>query len=103
MSEIILALNPEHLRIVRAILASALPPEAEVWVFGSRAGGLVKRSSDLDLAIDAGRRLTDRELGTLQQEFEDSDLPFEVDVLDWQAISESFRAIIAKTRILLDR
>jgi hypothetical protein len=35
-----------------------------------------------------------REAGLLREAFEDSDLPFRVDVLDWRAIPESFRKVI---------
>ncbi|MBV8593313.1 MAG: nucleotidyltransferase domain-containing protein, partial [Caulobacteraceae bacterium] len=43
-------LSPRDLATVRAILAAALPAEARVWVFGSRARGTARRYSDLDLA-----------------------------------------------------
>jgi predicted nucleotidyltransferase len=67
---------PRHLEIVKSILRAALPPGASVWVFGSRATGATKPSSDLDLAIDAGRPLTRNEHAALADAFEDSDLPY---------------------------
>ena len=82
------------LAIVRAILAAHLPTGAEVHVFGSRAGGTPRRASDLDLAVDAGRPLTRRETGALADAFEESDLPYTVDVLDVRAASAGFVALI---------
>ena len=88
----------QDLVIIRAILNAHLPKGAAVWVFGSRAHGTLKRGADLDLAVDAGRPLTRSESGALADAFEDSDLPYPVDVVDVQAASEGFRAIIEKDR-----
>ena len=95
------SLLPKHRRLVRDILAEHLPPEARVWVFGSRATGRAWRYSDLDLAIDAGRRLTLDELAILAEAFSESDLVYRVDIVDWHAIDGGFRKIIAKDRVKL--
>jgi predicted nucleotidyltransferase len=94
-------LSPEHRRIVLDILAEHLPQGREVWVFGSRATGRARRYSDLDLAIDAGRRLTSDEAATLREAFEESDLPHRVDVVDWHAIGDRFRRLVAPDRVAL--
>ena len=95
------SLLPKHRRLVRDILAEHLPPEVRVWVFGSRATGRAWRYSDLDLAIDAGRRLTLDETARLAEAFSDSDLPYKVDVVDWHTIDERFRELIAGERVPL--
>ena len=95
------SLLPKHRRLVRDILAEHLPSEARVWVFGSRATGRAWRYSDLDLAIDAGRRLTLDETAILREAFSESDLPYRVDVVDWQSVDEHFRGIIAAQRLPL--
>lgn len=61
-----------------------------------------RRYSDLDLAIDAGRPLTLDEIARLTEAFRDSDLPYRVDVVDWQGIGDHFRAAIAGERTALD-
>jgi predicted nucleotidyltransferase len=91
-----LDLSPEHRRIVLQVLAEHLPLRCKVWVFGSRAIGRARRYSDLDLAIDAGRRLTLDEAAILCEAFEESDLPYPVDIADWHAIDERFRRLIAE-------
>jgi uncharacterized protein len=96
-----LDLAPEHRQIVLNILAANLPPNSAVWVFGSRASGRARRYSDLDLAIDAGRRLTLDDFARLTEAFGDSDLPFKVDVVDWLAIDDRFRRLIAERRVAL--
>ena len=84
------------LAIVRAILAAHMPTGARVRVFGSRARGTPRRASDLDLAIDAGRPLTRQEAGALADAFEDSDLPYKVDLVDVHAASAGFVTLIEK-------
>lgn len=98
-----LDLSADHRRIVLDILDTHLPGAAAVWAFGSRATGRARRYSDLDLAIDAGRRLTIDEAAVLREAFDDSDLPYRVDVVDWQAIGAAFRSLIAADRRRLAR
>lgn len=95
-------LPADELRLVLAILDAHLPAEATVWMFGSRAAGRARRHSDLDLAIDAGRPLTLDETA-LAEAFCDSDLPYRVDLLDWQCADQHFRETIAAERTLLRR
>ena len=86
---------------MQAVLASLLPAQARVWVFGSRAKWTTKDTSDLDLAIDAGRALTLRELGALGEAFEESDLPYRVDIVDMHTVSDGFREIIERDRVAM--
>lgn len=94
-------LRPEHLKIVQDILRANLPATARVCVFGSRVTGRTRRASDLDLAIDLGRPLTRKENGDLADAFDDSDLPYRVDVVDWHRASASFKAIVERDSTLL--
>jgi|GEM_PF-314565 len=100
-----LAVRPEHRQIVRAVLRAVLPEwqatgaadaggTVTIYVFGSRARGTVKKAADLDLAIDAGRKLTPREEAELKEKFEESDLPYKVDIVDLRAVSDAFADII---------
>ena len=96
-----LDLPAEERRMVWQILRANLPAEVKVWVFGSRATGRTRRYSDLDLAIDAGRPLTLDEAASLADAFSESDLPYRVDIVDWRAIDDRFRQIIARERVPL--
>jgi predicted nucleotidyltransferase len=90
-----LYLSEEDRQIVCDILQAIAPADAIAWAFGSRTTGRARRYSDLDLAIDAGRQLTIRDFAELHAAFEESDLPYRVDIVDWRAIDESFRQAIA--------
>lgn len=93
-----LDLPADERRLVLAILAANLPDGATAWVFGSRATGRSRRYSDLDLAVDAGRPLTLDEMARLSEAFRESDLPYRVDLADWQSIGDHFRQMIAADR-----
>lgn len=95
-----LALDDAELAIVKAILATHLPG-ASVWVFGSRATGKAKKYSDLDLCIKACEPLSLNVMSALAEDFSESDLPWKVDLVDWHSISEAFRAIIDRDKVIL--
>jgi predicted nucleotidyltransferase len=86
-------IRPEHLHMVKDILKQ-FAPGYEVLAFGSRVAGTAKRHSDLDLAVVGKKRIATKTLYRLEEAFAESDLPFRVDVLDWDAISSEFRKII---------
>jgi type I restriction enzyme S subunit len=96
-----IALQAKHRRLVLDILRANLPADTKTWIFGSRATGRARRYSDLDLAIDAGRRLTLDEIAALSEAFSDSDLPYKVDLVDWHEIDERWRHSIAAERVAL--
>ena len=90
----------KHLATIRSILAEYVA-DCEVRAFGSRVIGPAKEHSDLDVAVVAGNKMKRRTKMLLREAFEESDLPFRVDVIDYSAVSDEFRAIIdAKYEIL---
>lgn len=89
-------LKPEQFRIVRDILARHLPGR-EVQLFGSRATGTAKPHSDIDLVIMGDEALPVTTMRKLRDAFDDSDLPFLVDLVEWAGTSEEFRRVIVAT------
>ena len=96
-----IGLPVDHSQLVLNILRANLPASTKAWVFGSRATGRARRYSDLDLAIDAGRRLTLDEIAGLTEAFSDSDLPYKVDLIDWHDIDDRWRQTIVAERAAL--
>ena len=86
-------LRPDLLALVTQILARHVS-QYEVRVFGSRVSGMVKQHSDLDLIIMSERPLPTRTMALLKTEFEESNLPIRVDVLDWATLTEPFQRVI---------
>ena len=93
-------INPNYLATVERILAEHVP-ECEVRAFGSRATWTARDYSDLDLAVVGKGPLHWRTLGGLKEAFEESNLPMRVDVLDWHAISESFRDMVERDYVVV--
>lgn len=87
--------SPFQLEVIKKILGKHVSG-CEVRAFGSRAARTAKDYSDLDLAIVGKEKLSDKILFALKEDFQQSDLPFRVDVLDWNAISKEFREVIEK-------
>jgi len=85
-------LDDKDLKQVRVILKKHLP-EHEIWLFGSRVHGKnLKPFSDIDLAII--QPTTNRQMMQLADAFSESDLPYKVDIIDWNNIDENFKKII---------
>jgi type I restriction enzyme S subunit len=91
---------PEQWAIVDKILEQHIPGYA-VWAFGSRARGVAKPYSDLDLCVVSERPLGLDVGAALAEAFSESDLPWKVDVVDWATTSEAFRQIIQAHKVVL--
>ena len=95
-------LRPDHAAIVQEVLARHLPAGVSVRVFGSRAKWMAKTFSDLDLAVKGKEKLPYKVMVELADAFEESDLPFRVDVVDWHAVAPGFQAVIDRDSLALD-
>lgn len=82
-----------HLLSIKHILQKHIP-DIEVRAFGSRVSGTAKQYSDLDLVIMGERKIDAKVLMQLQEDFEESDIPFRVEILDWHSIAGEFKKII---------
>jgi len=90
-----LGLSEQDFQIVRRILSSHVP-DRPVYIFGSRATGKARRRSDIDLAIGGKEPLTLHQRALLNMDFEESDLPVTVDILDLNAIETPFHMRIER-------
>ncbi|MEO5338995.1 MAG: nucleotidyltransferase domain-containing protein [Magnetococcus sp. MYC-9] len=95
-------IRPDHWEIVREILHKYVP-DREVWAFGSRARWTAKQYSDLDLAVLGDEPLDLDIQAGMEEDFSESDLPFKVDVVDWATTAETFREIVEKDRVVVQR
>ena len=86
---------PRAVEIVLHVLACHVP-DREVRLMGSRVAGRAKPFSDLDLVIMGDQPLALSALADLRDAFDDSELPFAVDIVEWASASEAFRRVIAE-------
>jgi type I restriction enzyme S subunit len=100
-----LNIRADHAEIIHRILKDNLEEGTYVFAFGSRANWTAKQSSDLDLGVDSfGVKLDKKIKSNLEDAFEESDLPYKVDAVDLNSVSESFREAIQDqlVRVLWD-
>jgi len=92
-------LSKDQMLLLDNIFATHLP-EADVFLFGSRATGRFKPFSDVDLAIDMQQKKIPIDILTkLADSFEASDLPFKVDLVDLNDVSPEFRKLIEHQKL----
>ena len=68
--------------------------KGKVYAFGSRYKNNNRKFSDFDIAIDIGEKLSFEFLTSLKDAFEESDLPYRVDIIDYNNISDKFKKIV---------
>jgi len=93
-------ITPEQYRIVKDIINRFLPNTCKVWVFGSRAKDTAQDYSDLDLALDAGKEVDYDTIRQLKLAFEESRLPYTVDVVDLHSVEPYFKEIIDSQKVV---
>jgi type I restriction enzyme S subunit len=94
-------MSPECWQIVSDLVQRFLP-EHQVWAFGSRATWTAKPFSDLDLVVFGDEPLSLAKIAEMREAFQESALPFKVDLLDGHAVSPSFRAVIDSHKVLIN-
>ena len=96
-----LQLTANQYRQLITLLHRYLPDDTEVWAYGSRTKGTAQPWSDLDLVIMGNNSLRIA-LEQLREAFEESDLPFRVDLFLWDDLPENFRKNIEQHHIPLN-
>ena len=77
-------------------IISVLIPEAKIYLFGSRAKGTNQPSSDIDIAIDCGLEVSNKILGRIKEDVEESTIPFLVDIVDFNCVTDEMKQEINK-------
>jgi type I restriction enzyme S subunit len=95
-------ISPEDWAIVEDILRRHIP-DRDILAFGSRAKHTARRYSDLDIAIIGETALPSDVRWDLMDALVESDLPFKVDVLEWATTTESFRNIVLRHAVPIQR
>ena len=94
-------LTAKQRRTVLALLNRYLP-NTTVWAYGSRVKWTSQPASDLDLVAFAEPGQT-AQLAELREAFDESDLPFRVDLFVWDNVPEGFHARIEAEHMALTR
>lgn len=79
---------------------SALIPEARIYLFGSRARGANAPYADIDIALDAGKELPMIDVDEVKSMFKESNIIYNIDVVDLYQVSSAMREQILKDKII---
>jgi len=85
--------SEKELNIITNIL-SKYASQFDVLAFGSRYNRTHRKYSDLDLAFVGNEDLDMKKRSQIADAFSESDLPFRIDIVDYNAVSPEFRAIV---------
>lgn len=75
-------------------LLKVIFPDATIYLFGSRARGDHDETSDIDLAIDTGKRTDRHEIYKAKNVLDALYIPQTIDVIDFHAIPEDLQQTI---------
>ncbi len=78
------------------------PKKDEVFIFGSRATGTHKKFSDIDIGIKSSNPDLSYKLSCLEEGFEESNIPYRVDVVNFSKTSKNFKEVAKKEIISLN-
>ena len=92
-------ITTEERQTVLGLLQRHLPGTA-AWVYGSRVKWTSTPKSDLDIVVFATPEQRPQ-VGDLREAFEESNLPFRVDLFVWDGVPESFRGQIEAEHVAL--
>jgi uncharacterized protein len=81
-------------------LLDALFPGVKIYLFGSRARGTHRETSDIDLALDAGRKLTLHEIAQARNVLDTFPMGQTIDVVDMWSIPNYLRDTILTEGII---
>lgn len=85
-------LEQKYIDFIKNIIKKELT-NYKLYIFGSRVKNTAKKFSDIDIAIESVE-LTEIIKSRLESLFENSTIPYEVDIINLDSISETFKNII---------
>ena len=93
------SLTEEELHLIKKILN--VPYDA--IFFGSRVDGTNHKFSDVDLCLKGHRRIEGYDMQKIREAFEESDLPYTIDLVDYDTLSSSFKKSVDEKGIPLNK
>ncbi len=78
------------------------PLEVKAFIFGSRAIRKNRNYSDIDLGFVSKSKIPIMVIMDLEEEFDRSNLPFKVDLVDFASVSDDFKKNALKKVVYLN-
>jgi predicted nucleotidyltransferase len=93
-------LNTQDRSAIERIVAPFLVRrDIRLKLFGSRARGDARRVSDIDLALIASQPIPSADMALLREAFDESRIPFRIDLVDYASAPYSLRSAIDREGI----
>ena len=92
-------IDEESKRKIIAVV-SALFPSAEIYLFGSRARGTHSQWSDIDIALKENEKISRYAIAEAVSMLEASNMPYKIDIVDFNSVTSDMRESIEDERIL---
>jgi uncharacterized protein len=103
MNRALIDISTGQLEIVKQIFRQRLTDDITVWVYGSRVTQKARQFSDLDIALEQhnGQLINTMLLAQLLDDFEESILPYKVDVMDYNTAKGIFKQNVDGQKVKL--
>jgi|SRR3989339_3027 len=96
-------LDATTIEMIKKILFKYLDfKKDKAFIFGSRATGNTRKFSDIDIGVRSEREIDTLLLSDIEEAFEESNIPYTVDVVDFSNISNNFKEVSMKKVISLN-
>lgn len=104
MEENQINIKSQHLELSKTILKKYINEKTIVWIFGSRVLETFKPFSDLDIALQYSNNepIPLKIVASIKADFVESDLPYKVDVIDYNSLSGKIKNNIDQNKIKLN-
>ena len=93
--------NEEIKKIIFSHIDSSL---YTAFIFGSRATGTERKGSDIDIGIESiqNKPIKADIFYKIEQDLEDSDIPYRIDLVDFNTVSDDFKNYAKNNLIILN-
>lgn len=96
-------LTPDEFDVYKDILCKIVLkhlPGCRIYLYGSRARNEARSGSDIDIALDNNTKIGSHIMAPLKGDIDDSIIPFFVDIVDLNDVSEQFKTALQKDMVL---
>ncbi|KKP46504.1 MAG: hypothetical protein UR39_C0010G0015 [Candidatus Woesebacteria bacterium GW2011_GWA1_33_30] len=98
-----MTIDPVLKNEVKKIVFKYIDPKGvKVFIFGSRASGKNRKFSDIDLGIQSQDEIPVTTKMDLEEGFDQSDIPYKVDIVDFSKVADNFRKAAMQNVIYLN-
>lgn len=93
-------LEDQWKKLIKDTIYKYLPADSyHAFLFGSRAVGNNRKWSDADIGIFGNQKIPGNQLIEIESELSQSDIPYLVDVVDFQSVPPDFAKIALSSKI----